>query len=257
MKTLMNIARRIVPHPTMVITESIPTDEPIVFVANHEKNYGPAMMQLFFPISYRPWIIYNLLDEDTCKPYVQETFFDDRLRWPRWLSKPITALLTPLLVNLMHATNPVPVFRERPDRIVETFRQSIKALENEENLLIFPEKPDAEPFSDDVNEFFEGFLYLAKLYYRKTGKGLLFCPVSINPKADTISVGKAIRFNPDCEFQVESERIRLHLMEEVAGLYNRPWLQKKEPEQAPAHPSNQVLNPDYDAILMASGSGKF
>jgi hypothetical protein len=94
------------------------------------------------------------------------------------------------------------------------------------------------------------------LYYRKTGKGLLFCPVSINPKADTISVGKAIRFNPDCEFQVESERIRLHLMEEVAGLYNRPWLQKKEPEQAPAHPSNQVLNPDYDAVLITSGLGK-
>ncbi|MBG0787340.1 MAG: hypothetical protein H0S79_19795 [Anaerolineaceae bacterium] len=244
MKTLMNIARRIVPTPTLVITESIPSGEPVVFVANHEKNYGPAMMQLFFPISYRPWIIYNMLDEDVCKPYIQETFFDERLKWPRWLSKPVTALLTPLLVSLMHATNPVPVYRGRPDRIVETFRQSIKALENGDNLLIFPEKPHSEPFSDDVNEFFEGFLYLAKLYYRKTGKGLLFCPVSINPNTNTISVGKAVRFNSDCEFPVESERIRTHLMAEVAGLYNQPWLQKKVGKQEPAHQTSQVLEPN-------------
>lgn len=244
MKTLMNIARRIVPHPTLVITEPIPSGEPVVFVANHEKNYGPAMMQLFFPISYRPWIIYNMLDEDACKPYIQESFFCERLRWPRWLSKPVTAILTPLLVRLMHATNPVPVYRERPDRIVETFHQSIKALENGDNLLIFPEKPEAQSFSDEVNEFFEGFLYLAKLYYRKIGKGLLFCPVSINPKSVTISVGKTVRFNPDIEYHVESERIRKHLMEQVAGLYCQPWLQEKKADQELVYQSGQVLEPN-------------
>ena len=244
MEALMNIARWIVPRPTLVITEPIPSGEPIVFVANHEKNYGPAIMQLFFPISYRPWIIYNMLDEDVCKPYIQETFFDKRLKWPRWLSKPLVALLTPLLVRLMQATHPVPVYRGRPDRIVETFRQSIKVLEGGENLLIFPEKPEAEPFTKEVNEFFEGFLYLAKLYHRKTGKGLLFCPVSINPKTDTISVGKTIRFNSDREFQFESERIRKHIMEQVAGLYNQPWLQERQPEQEPIYQSGQVLKPN-------------
>jgi hypothetical protein len=244
MKKLMNIARWFVSRPTLVITESIPSDEPVVFVANHEKNYGPAMMQLFFPVSYRPWIIYNMLDVDVCKPYIQKTFFDERLKWPRWLSKPVGAVLTPILVRLMQATKPVPVYRGCPDRIVETFRQSIKAMENGENLLIFPEKPDTEPFSDEVNEFFEGFIYLAKLYYRKTGKDLLFCPVSINPKADTISVGKTVRFNSENEFQVESERIRKHLMEQVAGLYYQPWFQEKKSVQEPVYQSSQVLKPN-------------
>ena len=244
MKKLMNIARWFVPRPTLVITEPIPAGEPVVFVANHEKNYGPAMMQLFFPIAYRPWIIYNMLDEDVCKPYVQESFFDKRLKWPRWLSKPVVAILTPIIVRLMQATNPVPVYRGRPDRIVETFRQSIKALENGENLLIFPEKPEAEPFSDAVNEFYEGFLYLAKLYYRKTGKSLSFCPVSINPKTETISVGKSVRFNSESEFQAESERVRQHLMEQVAGLYNQPWLQDKRAVLEPVYQSSQVLKPN-------------
>ena len=238
MKVLMDIFRRMIPRPTLVITEPIPSDEPVVFVANHEKNYGPAMMQLFFPVHYRPWIIYNMLDEDVCQPYVQKSFFEERLRWPVWLSKPVAAILTPPLVRLMHATNPVPVYRGRPDRIVETFRQSIKALENGDNLLIFPEKPEAESFSNEVNEFFEGFLYLAKLYYRKRGKHLLFCPVSINPKTDTISVGKMVRFNSDSEFQVESKRIRNHLMAQVAGLYHQPWLKVKKTEQEVVYQSS-------------------
>ncbi|MBG0771041.1 MAG: hypothetical protein H0S82_04995 [Anaerolineaceae bacterium] len=244
MKTLMNIARWILPRPTLVITESLPIGEPVVFVANHEKNYGPAMMQLFFPISYRPWVIYNMLDEDVCKPYIQKTFFDERLKWPRWLSKPATAILTPLLVRLMQATNPVPVYRERPDRIVETFRESIKTLENGENLLIFPEKPKSEPFSNEVNQFFEGFLYLAKLYYRQTGRGLLFCPVSINPKADTISIGKAVRFNADIEFSVESEKVRKHLMEQVAGLYYQPWYQDDNLEHESIYQPSPALKPE-------------
>ena len=232
MKVLMDIFRRMIPQPTLVITEPIPSDEPVVFVANHEKNYGPAMMQLFFPVHYRPWIIYNMLDEDVCQPYVQKSFFEERLRWPVWLSKPVAAILTPPFgaSDACYQSGPR-ISGDCPDRIVETFRQSIKALENGDNLLIFPEKPEAESFTDAVNEFFEGFLYLAKLYYRKRGKHLLFCPVSINPKTDTISVGKMVRFNSDSEFQAESKRIRNHLMAQVAGLYHQPWLKVKMTDQ--------------------------
>ena len=243
MKTLISIAKSVVPKPALLFTEQIILDEPVVFVANHEKNYGPAMMQLFFPIRYRPWIIYNMLEEEVCQPYIQETFFEERLGWPTWLSKPVSRVLSPILIQWMHYTNPVPVYRGKPERIVETFRQSITALENGDNLLIFPEKPDADPFSAEINEFFDGFLYLAKLYYRKTHKKLLFCPVSINPKADTISVGKMIRYNPEIEYATESENIRTHLMQQVAGLYNPPWASEKQHFLDLDYQPNQELQP--------------
>jgi len=226
MQTLIHISKRLFPKPSITFMEQIPSDEPVVFVANHEKNYGPSVMQLFFPIRYRPWIIYNMLNVDVCQLYVQETFFEERLGWSIGLSKIMSKLLALTLVNLMNYTNPIPVYRERPDRIIETFRQSISALEEGDNLLIFPENPNAADYSDEVKTFFDGFLYLAKLYQRKREKGLLFCPVSINPKAHTISVGKVIRYNPDNKFNDESERINKHLMQQVAGLYHQPWLQR-------------------------------
>jgi hypothetical protein len=33
-------------------------------------------------------------------------------------------------------------------------------------------------------------------------------------------------------------------MEQVAGLYNQPWLQERQPEQEPIYQSGQVLKPN-------------
>jgi 1-acyl-sn-glycerol-3-phosphate acyltransferase len=226
-KTLLKLSKRIVSRPIIIFSEPIPMDEPVIFVANHEKNYGPSIMQLFFPIPYRPWIIYNMLDVKECQPYVQETFFEQRLGWPSWLSSIIAKAIASTLVQLMHFTNPVPVYREKPDYIIETFRQSMDVLKNGENLLIFPENGASENYSTEVKQFFDGFIYLAKLFNRQTQKSLLFCPVSINPKSRMISVGRMVRFNPHNEYKLESERIRKSLMQQVADLYHNPWLQKE------------------------------
>lgn len=222
-KEFFTITKYIYPKPTLIFMEKLPLDEPIVFVANHEKNYGPSVMQLFFPITYHPWIIDRMLEVSDCRQYIQEAFFIERLGWPVWLSRASAFTLAPILVSLMKMTKPVPVYRDNPKRIVETFRQSMSVLENGGNLLIFPENPNAPDYSEEIKEFFDGFLYVAKLYQLRTGKGLLFCPVSINPKQQFITIGKMIRFNPETDFQVESNRVRKHLMSQVAGLYHTPW----------------------------------
>jgi glycosyltransferase involved in cell wall biosynthesis len=225
-QTLLKLSRKIVSRPTIIFSEPISMDEPVIFVANHEKNYGPSIMQLFFPIPYHPWIIYNMLDVKECYPYVQETFFKQRLGWPTWLSRVMAKAIAATLVRIMHFTHPVPVYREKPDQIIETFRQSMDILKNGENILIFPENGDSDSYSAEVNQFYDGFIYLAKLYYRQTQKSLVFYPVSINPESHMISVGRMVRFNPFTEYKLESERIRQNLMQQVAYLYHNPWLPK-------------------------------
>lgn len=223
MKQLISLGRFVFPKPTIIFTDRVPVNEPVVFVANHEKNYGPSVLQLHFPLKYRPWIIYHMLEAGECRQYIQETFFEERLGWPVWFSSLAAKVLEPLLIRLMHTTHPVPVYREHPQRIVETFRASLYALAQGDNLLIFPENPHEPLFSQEVRGFFEGFLYLAKLYARNTGKGLLFCPLSINPAKQTVTVGKLVRFNPTAEYKSEAERVRQHLMRQVAALYHQPW----------------------------------
>ena len=78
--TFLNFAKRIYPRPTIVFSSELDLDQPVVFVANHEKNYGPSIMQLFFPISYRPWIINRMLEPKVCSEYIREEFFEARLK---------------------------------------------------------------------------------------------------------------------------------------------------------------------------------
>lgn len=221
---LIPIGRKLMPKPTIIFTEEFDREEPMVFVANHEKNYGPSIMQLFFPLHYRPWIIHNMLEKDVCYHYIRTSFFEDRLNLPKPIASGMARLLEPGLIKLMHSTHPIPVYREEGNnRIVSTFRESMKALKAGDNLLIFPENQSIKPFSDRVKQFRTGFLFLAQLYYRKTGKCLRFCPVAINPQQHTICVGRPVAYQPEIAYEVEQERISLNLMRQIDALFEVPW----------------------------------
>ncbi len=224
---LFTAARAFYPRPTILFTEELDFSEPVIFVANHEKNYGPGIMQLFFPISYRPWVIHRILEPKICREYIRTAFFEERLKLPAPFSRWISGWIEPLLLNLMHSTRPIPVFRDQPNQIAQTFNDSLSALENGENLLIFPENGKTVPYSNRVKDFYTGFIYLTRLYYRNTGKRLTFYPVSINPHQKSISVGKKVRYNPNAEYPQERERIRQHLLKQIDALYDIPWNQPK------------------------------
>lgn len=205
--------------PKIHIPESLKFEESVVFIANHEKIAGPAMMQTYFPIQYRPWIIYKMLSSLEIKTYVQETFFMGRLRMKSRISGFLARLLTPIIDSVMNSTNGIPVYLSQR-RIMETFSKSVEALKANQNLLIFPEKKGmVSPNHKHLFAFKTGFLYLAKLYFRETQKTTTFVPVSINPKTPSINVGEPVIFNPENNFKFEKERITSHLMNQIDSLY--------------------------------------
>lgn len=218
-KVLITIARKVYPRPTILFTDLPERDEPVIFVANHEMNYGPSIMQLFFPLPYRPWVIHRMLEPGDCRAYIQHDFFEARLGVPEAFSARIAKLIEQPLISLMRSTRPIPVYRDGSQRIVQTFNESINALENGENLLVFPENGSLPPYSPRIKDFHTGFLYLGKLYHRRTGKRLVFYPVSLNPHAHSIQVGKRISYNPAADNAPEQERIRQHLLQQIDTLY--------------------------------------
>ena len=222
-KHFLNSVKKIYPKPTIIFSSDLDLSEPVVFVANHEKNYGPCVMQLFFPIEYRPWIINRMLEPDVCSEYIRSEFFEARLNISAPFSTWISKFIEPMLIKVMHSTRPIPVYRQDPRHITQTFNQSIDALLAGENLLVFPENGEVEPYSSQVRQFFNGFIYLTKLYYRKTKKRLSFVPVAINPRQHTICVGKAIRYQPESNYQQEQYRICQNLLRQIDALYKVPW----------------------------------
>ncbi len=196
--------------------ENVPAgaDGRLVFICNHGELYGPVVTNLYIPFSFRPWTISDMMDSrenvaDYCYKY---TF--SRQKWlPEKLKMPLSRLMAPLSIWTMRSIESIPVYRHKPRELMTTFRLSVEAMQAEDNLLIFPENPDA-PSQDKpgylrrgIGEFFTGFTMLAPLYFNKTGKKAIFVPVYASREKRIITFGKGIEYNPDNQPTEEKLRI--------------------------------------------------
>ena len=82
-----------------------------------------------------------------------------------WICRKIAAFI----VYVLRQFGVIPVDRSQPSKLISTMRQSIAALEEGHNLLIFPETGIPEYSLTSVTPFYSGFAMLGRLYYRKTG----------------------------------------------------------------------------------------
>lgn len=212
---------------TLQGTENIVEDvnNPLVFLCNHGEIYGPVAAVLNIPVPIRPWTISEItVDKDEMAEYVYK-YTIKRQRWlPECLKMPIAKLIGPISVWAMGCLESIPVFRNKPRDLMNTFRMSVEALQAGDNLLIFPENPNAVAQDhgyerQGVGELFSGFEMLAPIYYNKTGKCLRFVPAFAHQKMRTLTFAPIITFDPNNEPNAERERIVTYLQDTMREMY--------------------------------------
>lgn len=176
----------------------------LVFICNHGEYYGPVVTNVYVPFPFRPWCISDLMDDlDTVAAFCYKyeispiTWLSEKWkrRLSRWMGK--------AAIWMTRSIEGIPVYRNKPRQLMQTFRLSVEAMEAGDSLLIFPENPDAKSLerpgyvTEGVGEFFTGFTMLGQLYYNRTGKCCTFVPIFADKKKRIISFGKEIRYNPD------------------------------------------------------------
>ena len=127
----------------------------------------------------------------------------------------------PVLAWIMRSLESIPVYRDQPRALIQTFRDTVTAMEAGDNILLFPENPN-DPnqaqrgyLRDSVGEFYTGFTMLAQLYHQKTGKIVQFIPIYADKKKRTLSFGPAIYYNPDNHPAEEKQRIVTYLRNQM------------------------------------------
>ena len=212
---------------TLQGTENIVEDvnNPLVFLCNHGEIYGPVAAVLNIPVPIRPWTISEItVDKDEMAEYVYK-YTIKRQRWlPECLKMPIAKLIGPISVWAMGCLESIPVFRNKPRDLMNTFRMSVEALQAGDNLLIFPENPNAVAQDhgyerQGIGELFSGFEMLAPIYYNKTGKCLRFVPAFAHQKMRTLTFAPIITFDPNNEPNAERERIVTYLQDTMREMY--------------------------------------
>ena len=107
----------------------------------------------------------------------------------------------------MNALRAIAVYRGSPMKLRQTLRESVEALEQGENLMIFPEHPEGKYVKGGISELSPGFVMLAEAWWKKTGKKMRMMPVFANREKRTFTFGEEIVYEPENGYAAEQERI--------------------------------------------------
>ncbi|HJB23563.1 MAG TPA: hypothetical protein H9946_05370 [Candidatus Jeotgalibaca pullicola] len=203
--------------PEFSIKDSrIKKEGPVVYVAHHQNMFGPISVLCWHPEFLRIWVLHVFLDFSSCYHHYLEFTFTKRLGWPHLVSKIIAYPTALFVAALTKSGKGIPVYRQSRS-IVVTMKQTVDALENGESILLFPDISYDDP-SAQVKEIYEGFLYIEKYYYRKTGEHIPFVPMIAEKKEKEIRIGTPILFSGKEAFFLEKQKIAKEIQQKLNEL---------------------------------------
>ena len=219
------IVRRVYPLKTTGVEHIRPDDDnPLIFLCNHGEILGPVAAICSIPVPVRAWTIDRMMDEEIGRDYMYRYTFSEMKVIPRPLRRTAANLAAKLSVWCMRSLDSIPVYRDKPTQLMKTFRLSAEALQSGDNLVIFPENPNAVSYEhgyerEGVGELFSGFAMLAAIYHHRTGKRCRFMPMYAHRGMRTVAFGQEIVYDPDADPADERERISREAWEQMNALY--------------------------------------
>ena len=191
-------------------TDHIITDDtnPIVFLCNHGEFYGPMACKIYIPVPIRAWATANMMnDKKAVTQYIYDNTTSHQGKMPEFEKRLLARMAAWLSVNVMGQLECIPVYRDSPLKLRETFRLTIEAMDAGDNILIFPENPEQKYPREGIGDLSPGFMMLADIYWKRKKKRLRILPMYADKQRRTITFGDIIVYNPENDSKSEQERI--------------------------------------------------
>ncbi len=193
--------------------ENLP-DETCVIVGNHTQLHGPIASELYFPNNFRTWCASQMMELKEVPAYAYQDFWAQKPKALRPFFKLASYIIAPLSVLIFNNARTIAVYRD--NRSLRTFRETVAKLQDGNRVVIFPEQ-DIE-HNNIIYDFQEGFVDIAHLYYKRTGRELSFVPLYITPKLKKMYLGSPIKFSAEASIEKERRRICDYLMNEITDI---------------------------------------
>jgi len=204
-------------HCRLLDKKNIPDQGPAIYVSNHLGSYGPVAVLTAFPVRLYPWVDYQLTDGKLCPAHLCKDFIEPELHFGPPLSHVLAWLVSRACLPLMRFIRAIPVC-QKGLRLGTTWKRSLELLKQNRSLIVFPEN-DQVSADMVVNEFDDGFVGIASIYYEITDRVLTFIPVAVNKIRGAIRIGQPIPYNPKNNFPSERKRIAAALHSRIMEMY--------------------------------------
>lgn len=212
-KFIIYLLRIFSPKMEIVGDENLP-DDSCVIIGNHAQIYGPIACELYFSDDYHTWCAAPMMKLREVPSYAYQDFWSQKPKFLRPFFKLASYIIAPLSVLLFNNARTIAVYRD--NRVLRTFRETIAMLQTQNNVVIFPEHD--KKHNNIIYDFQEGFVDVARLYYKRTGKELYFVPLYVAPKLKKMCLGKPVKFSAAAPAAQERRRICDCLMNEITGI---------------------------------------
>ena len=136
-----------------------------LILSNHVGASGPMMWELYPEFPFRFWGTYEMNgDLQMVYQYLSKTYFHKKKHWPLWLSRIFCLIAAPVMKGIYHGLEVISTY---PDvRLKSTVTTSWELIEEGNNIVIFPEDSSSGYF-DQMTKFFSGFLFFARICYKR------------------------------------------------------------------------------------------
>ena len=191
-------------------------DGPCVFVVNNVGMTGPVDMLSKFPERERcrPWINDGLLERKQIPDYVRkDCWWKPGTFFAPLLNVTVPYLAAALLPPILRSVPYIPVYHDQ--RIMLTLRQSVRELEKDGALIIFPETPNARLSHHEWIS--TGWMRLGELWYRNSGRALKMYPVHIDRKKRLFRVAAPVWYDPARRFREQEKELAAALAKGMKG----------------------------------------
>ena len=134
-------------------------------VSNHIGAKAPLTFELYFPKLFRFWGTYEMNSSlKEVYKYLSEVYYGRKKHWNIVASKLFCLIAAPLAYLFYRGLKLISTY---PDyRFKNTLKETVKTLEYDCNIIVFPED-SSNGYFDEITEFFAGFITLAKYCYRQ------------------------------------------------------------------------------------------
>ena len=194
-----------------------------IVVSNHSAKSGPMAMEMYFPKFTVKWGAHEMMEGYWQRfHYLRDVFYMKKQGMGKFrasLKAFFEAIVSPMPYKGMK------MLPSYPDaRLVHTLNCSMKALDANMGVMIFPEDSN-NGYKEELTSFFAGFVILAERYFKATGIDVPVVPVYYHKKKRKMIIGKPEFVQKLKALGMKRDEIAEHFKNAVNALFKK-YVQK-------------------------------
>lgn len=186
-----------------------------VILSNHEGTDAPLSLELYCDKPVRMWGAWEM-NSGLVQMYKYQTrvYYHEKKHWNLFLARLFCLIASPLTNLFYKGLNLISTYRDA--RFMKTLRQSVDAIQQGENVVIFPED-STKGYLEQLEDFHHGFLALCD-YCAKKGIDVPIYVTYFRKKDLVYFVDKPVLYS-DLKRQFDDkESIAKHLLDRCNAL---------------------------------------